>query len=199
MSDMMRGPGWWLAADGKWYAPELRASAQEKLVSVEGAPRSQGPGWWLASEGRWYPPALRAETVARAAGQSAVQAAGQSAGSTAVHVDKHKIEHESPEASTLRRYMGFVPETGPEPEIRPELREPLRGAVSAADIASGASSDGIFEPLAGGDREHASDAGTPTAGPLASQSSRSDADESPGPSSAYRGPRHGRRKRRWIG
>jgi len=26
MSDTSQGPGWWLAADGKWYAPEFRSS-----------------------------------------------------------------------------------------------------------------------------------------------------------------------------
>ena len=28
MSDVSRGPGWWIASDGKWYAPELHPDAQ---------------------------------------------------------------------------------------------------------------------------------------------------------------------------
>lgn len=49
MSDVSRGPGWWLASDGRWYPPEA--------VPGYAAPIGQpGPGWWLASDGRWYPP-----------------------------------------------------------------------------------------------------------------------------------------------
>ncbi len=46
MSDLSPGQGWWLASDGKWYAPELHPDY---------AP-SSSPGWWQASDGRWYPP-----------------------------------------------------------------------------------------------------------------------------------------------
>ncbi len=41
MSDTSQGPGWWQAADGKWYAPD----------------QPPAPGWWRASDGNWYPPA----------------------------------------------------------------------------------------------------------------------------------------------
>jgi hypothetical protein len=71
MSDTSQGPGWWLASDGKWYAPELRpgqpmpqappplqqASPLQLAASPPwGADRPMGPGWWQASDGRWYPP-----------------------------------------------------------------------------------------------------------------------------------------------
>jgi hypothetical protein len=42
------GPGWWMASDGHWYAPELNPSTRT-------AP-PPGPGWWMASDGQWYPP-----------------------------------------------------------------------------------------------------------------------------------------------
>lgn len=35
MSDVSQGPGWWLASDDKWYAPELRPSA---AAAVDGSP-----------------------------------------------------------------------------------------------------------------------------------------------------------------
>lgn len=41
MSDTSQGPGWWQAADGKWYAPD----------------QPPAPGWWKASDGNWYAPA----------------------------------------------------------------------------------------------------------------------------------------------
>ena len=37
MSDTSQGPGWWLAADGKWYAPE-----QEDPTYVD----ADGTEWW---------------------------------------------------------------------------------------------------------------------------------------------------------
>jgi hypothetical protein len=40
MSDAAQGPGWWQAADGKWYPPD----------------QPPAPGWWRASDGNWYPP-----------------------------------------------------------------------------------------------------------------------------------------------
>lgn len=57
MSDAAQGPGWWQAADGKWYPPD----------------QPPAPGWWRASDGNWYPPdpdgpdAASAEAVAAAA------------------------------------------------------------------------------------------------------------------------------------
>jgi hypothetical protein len=37
MSDVSRGPGWWMASDGKWYPPELHPSVREPV----GQPVSQ--------------------------------------------------------------------------------------------------------------------------------------------------------------
>lgn len=58
-----RGPGWWLASDGKWYPPETTptvtpptpptSAPQPGAPGIGGAP---APGWWLASDGKWYPP-----------------------------------------------------------------------------------------------------------------------------------------------
>jgi Domain of unknown function (DUF4190) len=62
MSDTSQGPGWWLASDGKWYAP---ASATTPSPPPPMPPRTAvyppfagapGPGWWLARDGNWYPP-----------------------------------------------------------------------------------------------------------------------------------------------
>ena len=64
MSDSSQGEGWWLASDGKWYAPEQHPDYQPPASSTvaqapprpTGAEAAMGPGWWLASDGRWYPP-----------------------------------------------------------------------------------------------------------------------------------------------
>jgi len=57
MSDAPEGPGWWLASDGKYYAPE-QASPPPPPSSVaptaEGSDKSGGLGWWQALDGRWY-------------------------------------------------------------------------------------------------------------------------------------------------
>jgi hypothetical protein len=37
------GDGWWIAADGRWYAPSLHPTRA---------------GWWVASDGNWYPPSV---------------------------------------------------------------------------------------------------------------------------------------------
>ena len=47
MTDTSQGPGWWLAADGKWYAPE-----QEDPTYVD----ADGTEWWWDGsevEKRW--------------------------------------------------------------------------------------------------------------------------------------------------
>jgi hypothetical protein len=51
-------PGWWLASDGNWYAPELAESAasEHALEAAPIEPPPPAPGWWLASDGNWYPP-----------------------------------------------------------------------------------------------------------------------------------------------
>ncbi len=51
LSDIPLGDGWWIASDGKWYAPELHPDRQRPAVEEE-----PPPGWWLASDGLWYPP-----------------------------------------------------------------------------------------------------------------------------------------------
>ncbi len=70
MSDTAHGPGWWLAADGKYYPPEqhpdyqqqiaARAAEQQQPTAPQAAVQPQatapGPGWWLAADGRYYPP-----------------------------------------------------------------------------------------------------------------------------------------------
>ena len=54
MSDLSQGPGWWLASDGKWYAPELHPGLRGHRLS---------PGWWQASDGSWYPPEQHPDAV----------------------------------------------------------------------------------------------------------------------------------------
>jgi len=34
MSDVAQGPGWWIASDGKWYAPELHPSRRNDPVGA---------------------------------------------------------------------------------------------------------------------------------------------------------------------
>jgi hypothetical protein len=69
MSETSKGPGWWVASDGKWYPPEQAHPDQAQsqapspapvaapvAPSPVGAEAPQGPGWWQATDGRWYPP-----------------------------------------------------------------------------------------------------------------------------------------------
>lgn len=46
MSDVSPGPGWWIASDGKWYAPELHPSVQSgtPVAATAGAPGHAGSG-----------------------------------------------------------------------------------------------------------------------------------------------------------
>jgi hypothetical protein len=37
VSDLSPGPGWWLASDGRWYAPELRPAAPPAPLPIVGA------------------------------------------------------------------------------------------------------------------------------------------------------------------
>src|SRR5580704_16392793 len=53
MSDVSQGPGWWLASDGRWYAPELHPDYKAHSAA----------GWWQASDGRWYPPEQHPDSV----------------------------------------------------------------------------------------------------------------------------------------
>lgn len=50
------------------------------------------------------------------------------------------------EASLFRRYVGFVPELGPDPEIRPALREPLPTPAVVGTGAEEAKTDDVREP-----------------------------------------------------
>jgi hypothetical protein len=43
MSDVSRGPGWWLASDGKWYAPELHPNYQSSPTSPDEQESGRGP------------------------------------------------------------------------------------------------------------------------------------------------------------
>jgi hypothetical protein len=60
MSNTSQGPGWWLASDNKWYAPEQAPPSAAPVATAPpmpvGAPAPQGPGWYQATDGRWYPP-----------------------------------------------------------------------------------------------------------------------------------------------
>ena len=38
VSDTAQGPGWWLASDGRWYAPELTRSLVTKLEAMPDHP-----------------------------------------------------------------------------------------------------------------------------------------------------------------
>jgi len=45
MSDVAQGPNWWIASDGKWYAPELHPSVREQSkASPSGGQTSTGNG-----------------------------------------------------------------------------------------------------------------------------------------------------------
>jgi len=83
-----KGPGWWLASDGRWYPPETRttpepaappaapsaAEAPEASSAGPVAPPAGGPpapGWWQASDGAWYPPETRPGSAQAPAGATA--------------------------------------------------------------------------------------------------------------------------------
>lgn len=134
MSEVMQGPGWWLASDGKWYPPELRASTSDDLTSPEGATSPQGEGWWFASDGKWYPPALHPDVLAATPGGASHENAPETRSATRLDED---------EASLFRHYVGFVPELGPEPEIRAALREPLPEHALVSSESAGVRSDSI--------------------------------------------------------
>lgn len=70
MSETSRGPGWWLASDGRWYPPELHPEAAGGASIAQGSERAEEPDWWLASDGRWYPPELHpaSDALVRPAG-----------------------------------------------------------------------------------------------------------------------------------
>jgi hypothetical protein len=67
MSDVPGGDGWWMASDGKWYAPELHPDHQVPptppvpSTTIDAPPAS---GWWKASDGEWYPPERHPNYVA---------------------------------------------------------------------------------------------------------------------------------------
>src|ERR1700733_8216097 len=44
MSDTSQGPGWWLASDGKWYAPELHPTASQPQATEPTRPFGSQPG-----------------------------------------------------------------------------------------------------------------------------------------------------------
>lgn len=197
MSELMRGPGWWLASDGKWYPPETRGEAGDRLMFAEGSDQPEGPEWWLASDGKWYPPALRSASrpaehhEAEEGGAERCAAAPAVADTYRADPGRDPAREESVDPSVSRRYMGFVPELGPEPPIRPELREPLFRARPAddafgpPDAFAAKSMPGVESETEGSTGAHESTGvpGTETAGERRA--------------SARRGPRHGRRKRRW--
>ncbi len=71
MTDQPQGPGWWQAADLKWYPPELHADYEAPPAAAaerpQQPPQSQppgdapGPGWWQAADLKWYPPEQHAD------------------------------------------------------------------------------------------------------------------------------------------
>src|SRR5580692_1772022 len=81
MSDLSQGPGWWLASDGKWYAPELHPDYKSPSAA----------GWWQASDGGWYPPEQRPDAAPTqhlgASGAAGAGAAGV-AGAGAAHASE---------------------------------------------------------------------------------------------------------------
>ena len=64
MSDTSQGPGWWLASDGKWCAPQPVAppppiTSPQPVAAPSppiGADAPQGPAWYQATDGKFYPP-----------------------------------------------------------------------------------------------------------------------------------------------
>jgi|GEM_PF-4308667 len=201
MSDVMQGPGWWLASDGKWYPPDLREGTSDDLVTPEGATGPQAEDWWLASNGKWYPPELHpdamsagvaeassspepsrsesasiarrssrlgvdrsersrdrtagrpedrraARPASRSAPRSQVRRATRSDARSAARSDDGagaRTDHE--EASLFRRYVGFVPELGADPEIRPSLRDPLPEPALIGSGTDEAGADVATEPV----------------------------------------------------
>jgi len=64
VSDTSQGPGWWVASDGRWYAPETHPNyvppptppASGPPAAPLGSPAVPGPGWWMGSDGLMHPP-----------------------------------------------------------------------------------------------------------------------------------------------
>lgn len=44
MSDVAQGQGWWVAADGKWYPPELHPTTAGARSQVTSPARTGSPG-----------------------------------------------------------------------------------------------------------------------------------------------------------
>jgi len=61
MSDTAQGPGWWMASDGRWYAPHLHPSYAQGQAAVDAAagPMAVSPG---AGEAPGLPPYAPAQT-----------------------------------------------------------------------------------------------------------------------------------------
>ena len=57
MSDASQGPGWWLASDGKWYAPETAAGAASEAIKADQVARAQEGIDLVADLTRTEPPA----------------------------------------------------------------------------------------------------------------------------------------------
>jgi hypothetical protein len=58
MSDKPEGPGWWIASDGKWYAPELHPSVRD-----DSSPRAAAPDTGSGQPPRWQGQAEKATQV----------------------------------------------------------------------------------------------------------------------------------------
>jgi hypothetical protein len=55
MSDMSKGPGWWVASDGKWYPPHLHPSVRIPGPSVDAAGAPNDPSGSSAPVAAWAP------------------------------------------------------------------------------------------------------------------------------------------------
>jgi hypothetical protein len=58
MSDTPQGPGWWLASDGRWYAPELHPDFREQPLEPPTPPAGEG---WPTSPPTEQPAAVPAD------------------------------------------------------------------------------------------------------------------------------------------
>ncbi len=115
MSDVSQGEGWWVASDGKWYAPP--STTPPLLEPMSEIRKSDGS--WQAKDGRWYPANLYPETGQRlSAPVSNEPAPGWGAIATGQHVVPPAKQPETEE------YYGIGPapykglSIGPEVEVQ---------------------------------------------------------------------------------
>ncbi len=116
MTDTSQGPGWWLASDGKWYAPELHPNASASVYSgIADAPVAERD-----SPVNGFCPACGTERVSGASFCASCGSAltGQS-GDAALPVHQQNV----PPMST----SGLPPFDAPPEAGMPPHREPFQG------------------------------------------------------------------------